>query len=448
MLTWVEKYRPATLKKVAGNPSSLKTLVGWMDGWREGKPKKRAVLLHGPAGTGKTSAAYALANELGYDFIELNASDARTKDIINRIVGSASTLGTLNPEKEKKVVIIDEVDGIHGKADYGGLAALKNWVKVSLQPLILIANDPWSLPKDFRGLCEMVPFKRINQRTVVRVLKEICTKEGIVTDEKVLKIIAVNSNGDLRSAINDLQALTEGKKKLELPDIDILTIRDSEMRIFDTLIRIFKTSSCNRAREAVWESGEDPDTIMKWVAENVPVEYEDPEDLAAAFDSISKADVFMGRIMRRQDWGLLKYASDLMSAGVATAKKHRYKKFSRYQYPKTFALYARTRKKKEIMDSIAEKMQGKRDTREKCHGSKKLMKAEFFPLLKVVLNNDFEMGSRLASQLEFTLEEIGFFVEDEKLVKKLYERAGEITAERIRRRTIGEKQASLFEFGG
>jgi replication factor C large subunit len=261
----------------------------------------------------------------------------------------------------------------------------------------------------------MVPFKKIDQRTILRVLKEICKKQEISTDERVLKIIATNANGDLRCAQNDLQALAEGKKKLEIQDTEILSLRDSEMRIHETLARILKTTSCDRAREAIWESGEDPSTLLKWVAENLPLEYEDAVDLAAGFDAISKADVFLGRIMKRQDWGLLSYASDMLSAGVALAKKKSYRKFLRYQYPGTFVMYARTRKQKEIGESIAGKMSVV------CHGSRNLIKKEFFPLLKFVMGN-ISMGPKLASELEFTLEEIKFFVENENLARKIYEK--------------------------
>lgn len=440
MLTWVEKYRPKKLRDVAGNPSSIETLAKWAEEWKSGIPKNRTILLYGPAGTGKTSAAYALASELNYDCIELNASDTRTQDIINRIVGSAAMQDTLDPSYERKLIILDEVDGIHGKFDYGGLAALKKWVKESLQPIILIANNPWSLPREFRALTLMVGFKKIDQRSILKVLMSICSKEGIETDEKVLKIIATNANGDLRSAINDLQALTEGKKKLALRDVDALTMRDSELKIFDTLIRIFKTTSADRAREAVRESGEDADTILKWLVENAPREYEDASDLARAFERLSRADVFMGRIMRRQDWDLLPYAINAMSAGVALAKQHKYSKFVRYQYPQIFTLYAQTRKAREVMDSIAEKMS------RKSHCSKKDAKAEYFPMLKIVLNNSTEMGPLLASELELTLEEIQFFIKEERLAKNIYSRANEISAERIRAGTAKVKQFSLGEF--
>ncbi len=439
-MTWVEKYRPASLKNVAGNPKSIQRLVGWAEEWKAGVPGKKAVLLYGPPGTGKTSAAYALAGDLNYDIIELNASDTRTRGIIDRIVGSASTSGTLSPGKGK-IITLDEVDGIHRRSDYGGLNALKKWVNASHHPLVLIANDPWSLPREFRALCEMLEFRKIDQRTVLKILKNVCTKEGIETKEQVLKIIATNSGGDLRSAINDLQSLTEGKDKLSVKDLDALKMRDSKIRIFDTLRMIFKTTSIDRAREAVFDSEEDQDTIMKWMVENLPLEYEDPEDLKAAFDCISRADVFRGRILKRQDWGLLKYVTDLMSAGVALSKKDVYKKFTRYQYPKTFVVYARTKKKRAIIGAIAEKMSGK------CHGSKGLMEREFFPMFETVFTKAPDMGADMASQIELNREEIQFFVGEEELAKKIEKRAQDVTAERIRRQLRSDKQASLFEFG-
>ncbi len=440
MLTWVEKFRPQKLREVAGNPSSMEAAAEWVEAWKEGVPKKRGLLLYGPAGVGKTSVAYAIANEMGYDRIELNASDARTQEVISRIVGSASTLTTLDPSQGRKVIIIDEVDGIHGKADYGGLKALIATLKGTKQPMILIANDPWKLSKDFRDIVKMVEFKRLDQASVIKVLKDICTHEGVETDEKVLRIIATNSNGDLRSAINDLQALGEGTRRIALPSIDVLSMRDSELRIFDVLRRIFKTEHCDRAREAVWQSGENPDTILKWISENLPAEYGDARDLAEAFNYVSRADVFMGRIIRRQEWGLMSYAIDLMSAGVATAKRHQYHGFTPYRYPEIFVLYARRRGERQLLDSTAAKIGAK------VHCSKAEAKQEYFPLLKMLLT-DVNTGSRVASELELTLDEVEHFA-DEAKAKVIHERAEIITKERIRERMHKEagKQVSLFEF--
>ena len=432
METWVEKYRPKRLKDVVGNSSAVNTLVKWVEEWRRGKPEKKAILLYGPPGVGKTSVAYALANELGYDYIELNASDTRTYSIINRIVGSASTTSTLSQEAMgRKLIILDEVEGIHGKYDFGGLKALRNWIKKTEQPIILIANDPWALPREFRDLVLMVGFKKIPTRTIVKVLKEICMREGIKTSEKVLQIIATNANGDLRAAINDLQALAQGKETLEMHDIELLNLRDSQIKIFDVLIRILKTRYIGRALEAVQEAEEDPERILRWLVENVPKEYEKPEDLAKAFDYLSRADIFFGRIRRRQDWGLMRYAIDFMSAGVAISKKEKYSKFVKYGYPEIFVIYAKTKKLREQVDAIAEKI------KEKLHCSKREAREIYFPLLEIVLQS--EEGPKLAHELELTLEDIQFFVKDEKLSKEVYKKAKEIEKK-------NKKQLSIVEW--
>ncbi len=441
-MIWAEKYRPASLKEVAGNSEAIKLLTHWAAEWTEGQPRKKALLLYGAPGTGKTSAAYALAKELHYDLIELNASDSRTRDVIKRIVGSASTSVTLDPKYERKVIVLDEVDGIHGQADYGGMKALQDVIRESMQPIVLIANDPYRLSREFRALTKMVEFKRLDQASVIGVLEGICDREGLEASEKVLRIIATNSNGDLRSAINDLQAIGEGRKKLALPDVDALRMRDSEIRIFDVLRRIFKTTDCDRAREAVWDSGEDPETILKWLAENLPLEYADKGDLARAFDRVSRSDVFLGRVMRRQEFGLMGYAVDLMSAGVATAKRHSYRGFTPYGYPEVFVLYARTRKKRELMESVGAKI-GKH-----VHCSIKEAKEEYFRVLEMAMNN-IEMGAAIASELGLTLEEIQYFAE-EKRAERIHELAQRITDERIKAQTrmVKKTQASLFEFGG
>lgn len=449
MSTWVEKYRPKELKDIVGNPSAIKSVIAWINEFKEGRSKKKAILIYGPPGVGKTSVAHALANELNYDYIELNASDTRTKGLIDSIVGAASSLSTLDPEKGKKILILDEVDGIHGKKESGGLGALKNWIKVTRNPIILIANDPWKLPKDLRAMTQMVEFKKVNRLTVTKIIRAIAKNEGLHVDDKVFELLATNSGGDMRSALNDLQSISEGRKEIRIQDITSLAMmRDSEVKIFDTLVRILKTESIERAREAMWESNEDPDTILKWLAENIALEYKNPQELAMGYNYLSRADVFLGRIRKRQDWVLLKYAADLMSAGVAVSKEKKYGGFVSYKYPSTFIIYAKLRQEKKIMNDIAEKMIERKDSHEGLHGSKFLMKREFFPLFEAVFSNDPENSAEIVSELEFSLEEIDYFVKNEKKSKSILENGQKIVMERIKKKTGKEKakQASLFEF--
>jgi len=442
----VEKYRPEKLEDIAGNPKAVRLLVDWMEKWKEGRHKKKSVLLHGPAGVGKTSAAYALARELNSDYIELNASDFRTRDVINRVVGSASKSGLLD-DYSGRIIIVDEVDGIHGKADYGGLSALMKLIQATSHPIVMIANDPYRLSKEFRALTEMVEFRKIKERTVQHVLKEVAGEEGIKASDKVLKVIAANSGGDLRAALNDFQAVSQGREEVNLSDVEILYMRDSEINIFNVLARILKTDSIDRAREALRESQEDPETVFKWLVENVPLEYKEGDDLARAMNYLSRADVFLGRVRRRQDWTLMKYSLDLMSAGVASAKKKKYKGFTRYSYPQTFVLMARTKKSRKENLNLARKIQGKEGYTNRVHSSVREIRQNFLPMVEVIMENNREMGARLASELELDEEDLKTLVREEK-GKKIFQLSQEITRERLKAQMKGDssKQASLFEY--
>jgi hypothetical protein len=150
--------------------------------------------------------------------------------------------------------------------------------------------------------------------------------------------------------------------------------------------------------------------------------------------------------MRRQAWRLLSYTIDLMSAGVATAKKRKYSRYTRYQYPQVFSLYSRTKKKRAIMNSIADKIRGRKPTfNEKVHCSKKIAIKEFFPLLELVMNHDPAMGAGIASELGLELEEIKYFTEDGN-ANKIYEDSKRITTERLRDAWRRDRQVSLTGF--
>ncbi|MCZ7396955.1 MAG: AAA family ATPase, partial [Candidatus Methanoperedens sp.] len=95
-LDWTEKYRPQMLSQVVGHNKAVEELKRWAEAWVHGIPKERAVVLYGRAGIGKTTTAHALARDMGWEAIELNASDQRTADIIEKVAGSASQMSTLD----------------------------------------------------------------------------------------------------------------------------------------------------------------------------------------------------------------------------------------------------------------------------------------------------------------------------------------------------------------
>ncbi len=351
MPPWIIKYQPARLKDVAGNSDAIRKIEEWFKTW---KPGKKPLLLVGPPGVGKTTAAIALAKEHGLELLEMNASDVRDKKNIQRVAGLASEYGSLFARG--RLILLDEVDGM-SSVDRGGVSAIIEVIKNSRYPIILTANDDYATPvRALLPYVEVVRFRKVNPLTIKAVLKRILDKEGIEVPDEVLDAVVKNASGNLKSAINDLEALVEGEKKVSKKVAEILAPRDREQDIFQALKIIFKTENFKTARAAVFNLDVDPDMLKAWIEENIPNEYEKPVEVAKAYYWLSRADIFSGRIIRRQNWSLLSYAMDLMTAGVALSKDQMYRKFTKYQFPQTIKYLSRTRQVRQIRYSLAKKI--------------------------------------------------------------------------------------------
>ncbi len=398
---WVEKYQPRKLREIVGQSKAIQDITSWAEGWKKGKPTKPAILLYGAAGTGKSVAAAALAHEFGWDLIEMNASDKRTLSEIKRVAGAAASAGTLFAGAGgRRLIVLDEADTIHGTADRGGYRALKELLEETRNPLVLIANDQYAIPWDLRMVCVLVNFRRLTVDIAIKELQRICRAEGITAEPLALKVIAETAKGDLRSAINDLQTFTLGKKRLTVKDL-VLYRRDREVNVFDFLKQLLSVSSAKDARTLLWALDLPPNDALAWIDENIPRMVTDPTDLANVYDAISRADIFLGRARRGQAYGLWGYASDLMSAGVATSRGE-HLKWSKFRPPSHIRRFARTRANRAVRDAVARKVA------KRCHTSARVARKDILPCLGVVFKHDKKTAAAITSQLEFTDAESSF----------------------------------------
>ena len=236
--------------------------------------------------------------------------------------------------------IVDELDQMEsGKA-------VTELVEKSEHPVLLITTDLYDKKLySLRQRCKVIKFSRARWDSIAKFLQEACRKEGIELEATQLEQIAKMSNGDVRAALIDAETLGAGKQ-----DTKEIGYREQPQNAFETLKIIFKTTSMENALIAL-NNSDDPEELHRWVAENIPAEYTDTEDMARAYDAISKADIFYSRIIKRQSWSLQKYFLELSTAGVALAKKSHYNKFVNYSRPRFMP-----RKSSDAMQKISRKL--------------------------------------------------------------------------------------------
>lgn len=378
-MLWTEKYRPKNFDEVLGNLKAKKEIMEWVEEWKAGNPQK-CLFLIGPPGTGKTTFASIIAKEFS-DSIELNASDKRSYDAIMSTVGEASASRTLFG-RGLKLIILDEVDGLHGNEDRGGSRAINKIIKEINQPTIMMANDPYSNRiKSFKPKCKVINLRKVHTNSIVSFLKKICVKEGIDFEEHVLRELAKRSKGDLRSAINDLEIMARGEERITSKDLEIIAQKDDRASVFDAARTILKSKNPSRIKNALRQVEADPSLLLEIVTENIPREYEKKEEIEKAYEMVSEADIYLGRAFSTRAYTYWKYAYDFMSIGVALSKEETYKKFARYTNSSVYTILSKSRSKRDLQDRVAGKIA------EKLHTSKKVAISQF-PYFEVMFQDN------------------------------------------------------------
>jgi replication factor C large subunit len=385
MKIWADKHKPSQLDGIVGQKKAVGEALTVMGSPGAGKGK--AALLFGPAGCGKTLLVETLAKQEGLSLMQLNASDKRNLD---EIQGFSQTTKTRALFSKGKIILLDEVDGISGR-DRGAVGAIVSLIKQSSYPVFLIANDPWaSKLRPLRPHVKMIKFHKVPVPSVAKRLREICEAEGITAEPDTLKHLARWAQGDMRSAITDLQMVAQGKSELKADDLEILGYRERGSTVFEILPTIFKSKNIAASRKSIWTADKDSDEIFWWLENNMHQEFKQPAQLAAAFETLAKADLFRSLIMKQQNWRFKAYMVDMMAgislakdvgavAGAAGQDGHRaHHGFTPYQPPRRFADMARRRKRISDMDAVCRRIG------ELTHSSRRAVVRDYLPYLKIV----------------------------------------------------------------
>ena len=313
---WSEKHRPQIISDMIGNEEPRVAIIEWFAKWKKGT---KPLLLVGPPGIGKTTITYLIAKQFGYDMIGLNASDARSKSRINEILtpvlGNVSVLGT-------PMIFVDEVDGIHGRGDYGGAAALVDILKEPTVPIILAANDDaLDKMKGIKKVVKTIHFKRIPPRLLRVYLENILKKEGAKLSPGSLIKVIDKSNGDIRSMINLTQSLVTGFNPQTETSFESINVEDG-------VNAFFKVNSIEEARGVLYSMQIDPREKINAFYSSVITSDLDNVTLAKYLKVISNADMLYGKIIKTQNWRLLRYLNDVLIELYQNDDRIRYSKYN------------------------------------------------------------------------------------------------------------------------
>ena len=315
-LMWSEKYRPQNISDMLGNEESRSSIIEWFTKWKKGT---KPLLLVGPPGIGKTTIAFLTAKQFGYDMIGLNASDVRSKsrlnEILSPVLGNVSILGI-------PMIFIDEVDGIHGRGDYGGVEALIEILKEPTVPIILAANSDISdKMKSIKKVVKTISFKPIPPRLLKIYLENILKKENVkLSPGSMIKVID-RSHGDIRSMINLTQSLITGFNPQTEMSFESINVEDG-------VNAFFKANSLDEARSVLYSMQIDPKLKIDAFYSSIITSNLDNNTLAKLLEIISEADILYGKIMKTQNWRLLRYLNEILIGLYQNDERIRYAQYN------------------------------------------------------------------------------------------------------------------------
>jgi replication factor C large subunit len=533
-----DRRRPHRLADLVGGERIRAELGRWADQWQADRPPaRRAAVLSGPPGVGKTTAALALAEERGWTLVEMNASDARNETAVEQVAGRASltrTLGDLpgRSRRTRTLILLDEADCLTGRlddtpraapppptlreflrgrygsiealnaawelgtpgrpaafegwddlprspgraawtrlapaqrdladlkgaarprdlTDRGGLGAIARIVKGTLQPIVLTVNDERALTRYspvFRTSVLRLRLSPLAPTEMTRYISGVAHEEGIPAGPEVISAIVQRARGDLRGALNDLDAIAP------LPagpaQLSVLGVRDLRGELEELTEEALTARRFFRSVEVQDRLDAPPDDLFPWVEENVAHFAPDASHRASALDVVTVADRFLFRARRARVWSQWSYASELLTGGVGFAIRDAAGPVRQgAAFPAFLGEMGRSRASRAFRDSLAAKL-GRR-----LHLSKAKARSFVLPVAEGIVGLAAARGASerarrvaraLARELELTDEELAFLLgapADAAIVRELLA-GGEETPEPPSRPQASPPESSTSE---
>jgi replication factor C large subunit len=352
---WSEIYRPAKVQDLIGNEDERLTVVRWLSGWVKGS---KPLLLVGPPGVGKTTLVHALARQLDYDLIEMNASDTRNRDQLEQLI--APILVNTSIFGKKVLLFLDEVDGISGREDTGGIESIVRLMKQPSIPVIMAANNRDAKIKDLTKVSKVIQFNVVTPRLLMLLLDSVLRdqrKELIISEKSA---IIDKAHGDVRSLLNILQAKLSGydktansKAKIDIAEaINGFFGAENE----DSARSFLLSADANYPDPRFGMSTEERRKDMLGALFSSTISSRiDLVTVADILDVLSKADIIIGRMGRKRQWSLLRYIDYIIAKDLFDKSRSKLIKYNQYsmRWDIMGPVFARSRSLKPVLDELA-----------------------------------------------------------------------------------------------
>jgi replication factor C large subunit len=352
---WSEIYRPVKVRDMIGNEDERLMVMKWLSGWVVGS---KPLLLIGPPGVGKTTLVHALARQLDYDLIEMNASDTRNRDqleqLITPILANTSIFG------KNILLFLDEVDGISGREDTGGIESIVRIMKQPTIPVIMAANSRDAKIKELAKVCKTIEFNAVTPRLLMLLIDHVLNhqKKKLNLSEKTS--IVDKAHGDVRLLLNILQAKVSG--------YDASANASADIDIAEAINGFFRAQNEDAARSFLLNadgSYQDPrfgmsaeerrNDMLGALFSSIVSSRIDIVTLADLLEVVSRGDLIVGRIARKRQWSLLRYIDNIIAKDLfqkSRSKSIRYNQYS-MRWDVMGPIFARSRSLKPILEEMA-----------------------------------------------------------------------------------------------